>query len=419
MYKKRVEFWVFFALALALVFFVGPARASAATPEQLVHSTASARGTEYLNFLGTGATSTSVSITGTLTAIHLYGIVYDNTVYGILEKQTNCSGGFSQDVLWSTGAQNGVLREYTFTGSYAFDSNSCYRLQGWAGGGGMVVYGSPDADSWPYGMVDTADAVADFYFVMDGLSYEPPPPEDTIAITFPSSTSTPIQEFTDWIVSFSQATSTTASSDDFYIKQIYVGATSTALTTLAGGSSYPPTIAPSPETIQKPSALGTGTWYAQAQMRYFRDVYDQYGTLVATSSVISFPIGWGFGASGSWATPTSTATSSEWTMTCDPDSGAFSYSLCFLAQALFVPSSGATAQFQGIGDLVSSKPPLGYFQQVKTALSGLSETTSTFALADLSSMSTSLITPIKTAIQLILWFVFGFWIFNRVRHLEL
>lgn len=243
-------------------------------------------------------------------------------------------------------------------------------------------------------------------------------PYDSISITYPISTSTPIGEFSNWTISFQQATSTTASSADFYTKQIYEGATSTAINTLAGNTSVSPDLLPSPAQISKPFALGTGTFYAQAQLRYFKNIYDQYGTLVATSSIISFTINQGFGASGSWSSPTSTATSTS--ITCDSTSGAFAYSLCFLAQALFIPSSDATNEFQNIGNLVSSKPPMGYFNQIKAAINSLStNASSTFVLANLTSMNTTLITPIKTMLQLALWFVFGFWLFHRARHLQL
>lgn len=290
MYKKRVEFWVFLAFAFALVFF-GARLARAATVEQTDYGTISNpyRNAEWLNYTTTTpAKVLTMPLSGSLTSMTEYGHVNDNgrggspSVYFTLYKFTNCTGaninvaeGYS-DTSGTFGVNKFWVR--TVSPAVSLDPTACYSLVAGGVSGGYAAdfypYGSA-TDKWIYGRLDLLpNDIQDVYFVLAGASYSPPPPPDAIAITFPSSTSTPIQEFTDWVVSFSQATSTTASSTDFYIKQIYIGATSTALTTLAGGSSYPPTIAPSPETIPKPSALGTGTWYAQAQMRYFRNIYE-------------------------------------------------------------------------------------------------------------------------------------------------
>ena len=356
-------------------------------------------------------------------------------------------GGTSPFCAWSVKfaifdmAGNKIV-EKTFSGSDCNDSSVHERILNWdspvnlnaqkyylgvqfISGASNSLYGSA---SNPY-----AGGCAGHYSGSGSISEcDPTPPRDiqdigfnlygdfsagSISIIYPISTSTPIEEFTNWVVQVTTATSTTATSSDFYTKQIYIGSSASNLTTLSAGTSQIP--ATSTLLIYKPSALGLGTWYAQAELRYFTNIYDE-GTLVTSSSIISFIIDRGFGATGSWGSPTSTASSSEWTLTCDQSDGFFAKSLCFLAQALFIPSNDSTSIFQNVGDLVKTKPPMGYFTQIKNAISNLSSTaSSTLSLPDLSGMNSTLFNPLKAILQLGLWFLFGFWLFNRMRHLEL
>jgi hypothetical protein len=88
--------------------------------------------------------------------------------------------------------------------------------------------------------------------------------------------------------------------------------------------------------------------------------------------------------------------------------------LCYV----FVPKYEGISQFSGLFELIKNKPPVGYFYSVKTALSGLSTSTPAFEWNTASS-SIPLFGQIKTGLSWIFWLLLAFWIFNRLRHLEL
>jgi hypothetical protein len=116
--------------------------------------------------------------------------------------------------------------------------------------------------------------------------------------------------------------------------------------------------------------------------------------------------------------PTSTASSTEWVFTCDPESGFFSNSMCNLAQWLFIPSQSVLNQFSNLTADISTKPPIGYFVSIKNSLSGLTSSTPAFTI-DVDSanpVATTFFTPIRTGLIWILWLFFAFWVFHRFRH---
>jgi hypothetical protein len=153
--------------------------------------------------------------------------------------------------------------------------------------------------------------------------------------------------------------------------------------------------------------VGT-TYYALA---IIRDVITD--EILSTSDIIEFQIN---GAPPIYGIPTSTST--EMTITCDPDSPLWEQSLCYLATYLFVPSPSSLDSFNNLIYSIENKPPIGYFYAVKTALTGLNASgTPAFVLETASStLNTPIFTPLKSGISFILWLFFGFWVFNRIRH---
>lgn len=235
---------------------------------------------------------------------------------------------------------------------------------------------------------------------------------DSISITSPANGATSTQTSALWTVDVNRATST-----DTYGVEIRYSSTSSIPSSTSGslgGIKTNPTDGSNTTTNYLFLEAST-TYYARAFL------YHESGAYVASSSVISFSTGVSAGgASGSWGSPTSTATSSEWVITCDPTSGAFVNSLCNLALALFIPKTSDFERFNDLYTGIENKPPIGYFTLVKNAINSIStSTTSTFALADLSSIEGTFLSPIKTGVSLVLWVLFLFWAFSRFRHFEL
>lgn len=108
----------------------------------------------------------------------------------------------------------------------------------------------------------------------------------------------------------------------------------------------------------------------------------------------------------------STATSTEFN--CE-DQGL----LCNLIAYLFVPSQASMDRFGNLVATFEHKPPFGYLTSFSDAVSGLSSTSTTSTL-DLSPLSgaVSVFAPLKTMQAWLFWFLFGFWAYNKFRHMK-
>ena len=119
--------------------------------------------------------------------------------------------------------------------------------------------------------------------------------------------------------------------------------------------------------------------------------------------------------------PTSTiTTSTPIQITCDPNSGFFTYSFCNVFLYLFVPSTDSFNRFTTISEQIGNKPPIGYFTQIKNVLSNINASgTPVFNIGNYTPLNNSIFTPLKTGMTWLLWLFFTVVIFNRIRHLNL
>lgn len=96
---------------------------------------------------------------------------------------------------------------------------------------------------------------------------------------------------------------------------------------------------------------------------------------------------------------------------------------CYLGQAihyLFMPSQDSLEQFKTLYDQVKNKPPFGYVFAINTALAGLNDTgTSVFSLETVSGLDSYIFTPVRTALIWVLWLLFAFSFYKRVKHLDI
>jgi len=119
--------------------------------------------------------------------------------------------------------------------------------------------------------------------------------------------------------------------------------------------------------------------------------------------------------------PTSTiTTSTPIQITCDPNSGFFSYSFCNFFAYLFIPSTDSFNRFTTLRNEIGNKPPIGYFTQIKNVLSSVNASgTPVFNIGNYTPLNNSIFTPLKTGLTWLLWLFFIVVIFNRIRHLDL
>jgi len=94
--------------------------------------------------------------------------------------------------------------------------------------------------------------------------------------------------------------------------------------------------------------------------------------------------------------------------------GVFDTLLCNLYVSLFVPSDTALNQFSGLWDNIKNKPPFGYFVAISAAMSGIAVGTTTLAFAGISEIS--IFGTLRIVLMVLLWFLFVFWIFHRLRN---
>jgi hypothetical protein len=116
-----------------------------------------------------------------------------------------------------------------------------------------------------------------------------------------------------------------------------------------------------------------------------------------------------------------TGTSTDITITCDPESGFFSNSLCNIFVYLFKPSDTSFNNFVFLYDTIKTKPPFGYLISATNAWGTLStSSTSTFSFATSTALlNDTIFSPLRIGVSLLLWFLLGMWIFNRFRHFQL
>lgn len=112
--------------------------------------------------------------------------------------------------------------------------------------------------------------------------------------------------------------------------------------------------------------------------------------------------------------PSSTSTSQV--LTCDENDALFGESFCLLFQYLFYPDQTVFTRFQELGAQLKNKPPMGYWQMASTTLAGFSTTTSAFSGLYAVPFFTTLI---DAAFALVIVVVCVFWLFNRMRFIEL
>jgi hypothetical protein len=107
--------------------------------------------------------------------------------------------------------------------------------------------------------------------------------------------------------------------------------------------------------------------------------------------------------------------------TCDPTSGLISNSLCQAFVWLFYPSQSSLNQFATIKATYQNKPPFGYFPLIQTAISNLSNGTSSVVLITTSTESSFDVVfgTIKTGISWVLYFLLGWWIFHKFKNIDL
>jgi len=294
---------------------------------------------------------------------------------------------------------------------FTFDSqwDYCFRLtQGggsnwWRGSNVSTAYltANENADASNCSLSSPFGTVKDAYFVW--TEAEAPP---TVEIVYPENSAAIFDPNFNWII---EASTSTGSIGVFY------GTSSTTpeyfdgyFSVINGTSSYP-----------KGTPLFNGTYYAWVALYAATEAGEQ----IATSSVISFQIGFGGGSSGGgtsgdWSLSTSTLCADIQPFATATYIGQFSNAVldgsCKALVFAFFPSTSSVQEIVDIKDLVFDKPPIGYFSAISDAID-LSTTTAAFSFptTTVAALQTAVIDPFDTYFPLVVGLTTGIWIFKR------
>jgi len=392
-------------IILVILFFVLGSLAHGETLLYYQNTTSTAQDTGLQNFwqkLGKG-------LTGNISKINFYYDTCLTDAYFALKSNTinNVSGATNQ-IFFTTGmgggscVDKGDYVELTTTSTYQLDPNLYYILAfASRNTGDNYVYGSATTSSYPNGILCKHTDCELWPVLNAGFQIYTDEPVNYINFSIPTTTTT--KDFDYWQLSYGFADGTPigeGSPDTGRIDVIYTGENTDSSNIFAWASST--------AILAKTWALGYGNWSATAYL------YTSSSVLVA-SSTINFTIS---EFSGFFTLPTSTIPTA--TSSC-VSGNFFENGLCYLFNAMLVPSQSSVNRFVNLKATIISKPPVGYFYAVKDVISGFATTTatSTIPLQSLEPLKTGFLGDLRNGLQWLLWIVFLFWIFNRLRHLQL
>lgn len=358
---------------------------------------------------GLGILSPSASITGIDVIINTnFAAVIDLEFCDNADQNQafNCNSAVHHSSQQNLATGSTAVQHMTFA-SPVVNSGSKYVYIVWSAGGGVntTLYGSSAntyADGACYDTVGACANISDAYFAVIASGTQP----DSISITSPvNATST--ADF-----GLFQGVFNTASTSSPRFVQVNYGYTTSTMTlhdeephTLLSGGVNEAWI------VQKTNQIQTGTIYAQASL-YATDTL----SFTATSSIISFTLT----TSGNPYFPTvpnSTSTLADTTISCDPAAGFFANGFCNIVLWAFIPPQADFDNFGNLKTALATKPPFGYFTALNTAISGLSSTASSSVdFGDFSGIS--FFSDLKTFLAWPLWFLFGWWVYNKFRHFK-
>jgi hypothetical protein len=189
-------------------------------------------------------------------------------------------------------------------------------------------------------------------------------------------------------------------------------------------ASYSPFVSVNPLPIPKSFPLFYPPLVAPVNYDAIATLYDSDGNVQAQGSIVFAINGMATGGIPSTTISTNCSyTSSSFLI--DPI-GNIESGICTAATYLFIPNSSEESdlggRFTAIQGEVAQKPPFGYFGGIKTALNSFQEgNTSTLELISTSTYAAfgAIFNPIDDGLIVLLWTLFAFWIFHRIRMLEL
>lgn len=379
-----------FFFALSFLCFLIPAVASATSYEQLDHSSSygPSYGYRYQNW------NSARNVTGD------WWFYLSSVSPNTYELYRNGDYGCSE---YSNSVEVSEPGWYRFTFSGSCYNTNYVRVKPYQNETSeFTIYGSTNPDSFTDGYAGEAGSLADLAFAFNSEGMPDPPGTLTpeVILNSPTDTSTlpdfqtfggtatalegPMLSYT-IKVGYGRDTGTNLADYDFSDDDLWFGGEGTAW------------------TVSKLRGLDTGLWYARAY------IYDQEGTLLDNSDEISFTITLAdLGSGASDYDPPPEVDCGPTDFICQIGNW-FSNIIPSIGRYLFVPSQTVLNKYQDIWPSVEQKVPIGYFPLISNAIEDITEGEGAYSLPEIDFFST-----IRTAVGVLIWVLFGFWLIKRI-----
>jgi len=410
--KKRFFFYTI-GLFLFLGFF-SPVFADIGQTD--IFYTSPAQNSNWYNYIGTG-------ITGTSSQFRIYD-TFDNpyvnyrklsifhcSVFFQPAKDTsrsgaciNAGGSYIQDE-WNEITYNRSGNYWYWNYALNFDPDGHYYIFGYQDYRYLLGTDTGDLFIGSDGSPNNYDNFGDMKSVaweVIGVDRANP---IKISMEYPPDLASLPTDFTTWISKF-----TTTAGGSYAVKIDYFDYSSpSVIYSDTAGLSMPTAVSDFDFQVAKSTLLIGG--HNHNAIMYLLDSDNN----ILASDTADFTAGYNLYDNSTYIILPPTSTSTELNISCDPDSGFFQYSLCYLATSLFIPSQNSLDNYYGLWDMIKHKAPIGYISSAIDSYSEIqSATSSAFTLATPPELETSILNPFKTGLSWVLWFSFGIFIIKRI-----
>jgi len=363
-----------------------------------------------------GSQTLGTGLTGEISEIIMWGKTGGGNVdaeiflHECLIGYSNClvkRNSFTDYGTYITVTDTGNSLNYILDVPFTLDATKYYRIfaqpkisTAKCGGGSWTCYAyGSNSNTYANGESEWTTNILDVYFrilAVDTTQYQ-----NSISITYPISTTTPLTNVDLYVNYFNDGTFDTLNWEGLYESNNFNTAFSTtteANTGLVVGDTINLDLETGSAVLWRAFLTSTATTTSPlySDFENFSVVSNPYPNLIGVDS---------------WDQSFNLATS---TCSITNISGCFQNSFIFL----FKPSQNSFQSYIDLKEEIQYKPPFGYFFAVKNAFDDFNATTTPAYTWEIPSILSDMFAPIKTGFSWLLWILFGFWVFRTLSKLQ-
>jgi hypothetical protein len=412
--KKEIPIFYAISITFLMFCFVSSTSASGVLYEQTDYSTSEASGVSnvyMIQYIGTDLSGTVEYISAYVRAIAGTGetsiTLYECPTEVAVNSWGTCSIASGQSSDYSVVTDSPTLAEYTLPVPYELDNTKYYYIlvadtpADRCGSFPWYCWGSGStSDLYSGGSENTNTAtILDYSFSLQGsggIVYS-----NSISLLSPISTTTPSTNVDLYVNYFNDGLFDTLNFVGYYESDNWNTAfysTTTAQTGLIVGDTINVDLNTNSVVLWRAYLTSTATTTSPLYSGFekFAVVSNPYPELIGVND-------W----DDSFDLATTTCSISNITG-CFQNAGIF----------LFKPSQNAFQPFIDLKEDIQYKPPFGYFFAVKEVFDDFNATTTPAYTWEIPEVLSDMLSPIKTGFGMVLWLLFGFWVFRTLSKLQ-